>query len=87
MSDTTKKTRKQSKAKTVTFAQLRVMYAKQNEITDVGIASKRLRSKIRGAYGKNDAVTTWMSRNNKENKDGNRYGDATLTEAKAILAL
>lgn len=77
---------KQTKSKRVTFAQLRVTYAKQHDL-DVAIASKRLRAKIRNAVGKNDVVTKWIERHNKSNRDGNRYGDATATEAKAILSL
>lgn len=73
-------------SKSVPFASLRVRYAEQNKI-DVAIASKRLRSKIRGAYGKNDAVTKYVDRHKKQNRDGNRYGDATAAEAKALLAL
>lgn len=84
---TTTKPKSKSKAKSVSFAALRVRYAKDHDIADVNVASKRLRAKIRGAYGKNTVVTKWMDRHNKVNKDGNRYGDATLAEAKAILAL
>lgn len=81
MSKTTKTSRKP-----VTFATVRQRYAKQRD-EDVSIASKRLRGKIRNAYGKNDVVTKWIDRHNKDNRDGNRYGDATPAEAKAILSL
>lgn len=81
----TTKTKKRS-SKGMTFAQLRVRYAQTHDIADVSVASKRLRAKLRGAYGKNDVVTRYVDRKG-TNRDGNRYPDATAAEAKAILAL
>lgn len=80
----TTKSRKSSKG--MTFAQLRVKYAEAKGL-DVTKASKRLRAKLRGAYGKDDVVTRYIDRHNKQNADGNRYGDVTAAEAKHILAL
>lgn len=80
------KTTKTRSAKTVTFSQLRVAYAKRKG-SDVTKASKALRGKIRNAYGKDTTVTKWMDRHNKGNRDGNRYGDLTAAEAKHILSL
>lgn len=74
------------KSKAIPFAAVRVDFAKAKDI-DVTVASKRLRGKIRNAYGKNVVVTKWLDRHNKDNKDGNRYGDVTATERKALLSL
>lgn len=74
------------KSKAIPFSAVRVDYAKAKDI-DVTIASKRLRGKIRNAYGKDTTVTKWLDRHNKDNKDGNRYGDVTAAERKALLAL
>lgn len=82
----TKSRKTSSKGKGVTFAALRVSYAKAHDISDVTIASKRLRAKLRGAYGKNPVVTKYVDRKG-DNRDGNRYPDATAAEAKVILAL
>lgn len=75
-----------SKQKPVAFSALRVTYAEQKNL-DVAKASKRLRAKIRGAYGKNDMITSWLDGAAKENRDGNRYPDVPPTVAKEILAL
>lgn len=83
-------TKSPSKSKTrkpIPFAAVRVDYAKQHDLSDVTKASKRLRAKIRGAYGKDPVVTKWMDRHNKDNRDGNRYGDVTAAERKALLSL
>lgn len=74
------------KSKPIPFSAVRVDYAKAHDL-DVTIASKRLRSKIRNAYGKDTVVTKWLDRHNKDNKDGNRYGDVTAAERKALLSL
>lgn len=74
------------KSKAIPFSAVRVDYAKQHDL-DVTVASKRLRSKIRNAYGKDTVVTKWLDRHNKDNKDGNRYGDVTAAERKALLSL
>jgi hypothetical protein len=72
--------------KPIPFAAVRVDYAAAKDM-DVTKASKRLRGKIRSAYGKDVTITKWMDRHNKENKDGNRYGDVTAAERKALLSL
>lgn len=86
MSKATKATPKKQRSKGVSFASIRVQYAKDHDL-DVAIASKRLRAKIRAAVGKNDVVTSYVKRHGKTNRDGNRYGDATAAEAKALLSL
>jgi hypothetical protein len=73
--------------KPMTFSAYVVTYAKSHDITDTSKAGKRLRSKIRGAYGKNDAVTKWLDGNNKSNRDGNRYGDVSPSLAKVLAEL
>jgi hypothetical protein len=74
--------------KPIPFAAVRVDYAKAHDMSDdVTKASKRLRAKIRGAYGKDPVVTKWVDRHNKDNRDGNRYGDVTAAERKALLSL
>jgi FPC/CPF motif-containing protein YcgG len=73
--------------KAMTFSAFVVTYAKDHDITDTTKAGKRLRSKIRGAYGKNDAVTKWLDGGNKSNRDGNRYGDVSPSLAKVLAAL
>lgn len=50
-------------------------------------AAKALRAKVRNAYGKNATVTRFVDAAGKDNRDGNRYGNATRAEAKAILSL
>lgn len=80
MSNTKSRTRKP-----IPFSALRQKYAKDHDL-DVSVASKRLRAKMRNAYGKNDVVTSYIDRKG-ENRDGNRYADATPAEAKAILSL
>jgi len=82
-----KSTKSNTSRKPIPFAAVRVDYAKQHNISDVTKASKRLRAKIRGAYGKNPVVTKWMDRHNKDNRDGNRYGSVTAAERKALLSL
>lgn len=77
---------KSRKSKAIPFSAVRVDYAKAHDL-DVTIASKRLRAKIRNAYGKDTVVTKWLDRHNKDNKDGNRYGDVTAAERKALLSL
>jgi hypothetical protein len=89
MSKATKKSTKTTtnkKGKTVAFSTVRQAYAKRKGI-DVTKASKQLRAKIRGHYGKDPVVTKWMDRHNKAKGDGNRYGDMTTAEAKHIAAL
>ena len=86
MSRTKPKPKGGSKAKHVSFATLRQQHAK-NKSLDIAVASKRLRAKIRGAYEKNDVITKYVDRHGKSNRDGNRYGDATVAEAKEILSL
>lgn len=76
---------KEGKSKGVTFSAIIAKYAKDHEI-DTTVAGKRLRAKVRGAYGKNDAVTRFVDRKG-ENRDGNRYPLATSAEAKALLSL
>lgn len=71
----------------VTFSAFIVTYAKARDISDTTKAGKRLRSKIRNAHGKNDAVTKWLNASNKDNRDGNRYADVTPAVAKELLAL
>ena len=73
--------------KPVTFSAFIVTYAKAHEISDTTKAGKRLRSKIRNAYGKDDAVTKWLDAGNKDNRDGNRYGDVNAATAKVLLSL
>jgi hypothetical protein len=73
--------------KPIPFAAVRVDYAKAHDMSDVTKASKRLRAKIRGAYGKDATVTKWVDRHNKDNRDGNRYGTCTAAERKALLSL
>lgn len=86
MSKVTKtKTSRKSSTKGMTFAALRVKYAEAKGL-DVTIASKRLRSKLRGAYAKDPVIKGYIDRKGK-NADGNRYPDPTAKEAKAILAL
>lgn len=75
-----------SKAKVVTFATVRQAYAKRKGI-NVTKASKQLRAKIRGQYGKDKIVTKYLDRANKDNRDGNRYPDMTPAEAKHIVSL
>lgn len=83
MSKTQGKTRK---TKSVSFSAICVKYAQDHDINDVSVAAKRLRAKLRGAYGKHDVVTSYVDRKG-ENRDGNRYPDATAPEAKALLSL
>jgi hypothetical protein len=78
---------KTTNKKPMTFSAFVVTYAKANDISDVTKAGKRLRSKIRNSYGKNDAVTKWIDAQNKDNKDGNRYGDVNAATAKVLLSL
>lgn len=73
--------------KAITFSQFVVQYAKAHDIDDTTKAGKRLRSKIRAAHGKNDAVTKWLASGNKDNRDGNRYGNVTPAVAKVLQAL
>jgi hypothetical protein len=73
--------------KAITFSAFVVQYAQAHDMTDTTKAAKRLRSKIRNAHGKDDAVTKWIANANKENKDGNRYPDVTPTVAKALTSL
>jgi FPC/CPF motif-containing protein YcgG len=80
-------TKTKAAPKAMTFSAFVVTYAKDHDIADTTKAGKRLRSKIRGAYGKNDAVTKWLDNGNKSNRDGNRYGDVTPTIAKVLAAL
>lgn len=72
--------------KPMTFSAFVVTYAKAKDIDDVTKAGKRLRSKIRNAYGKNDAVTKFVDGKG-ENRDGNRYPDVTPTLAKELTSL
>jgi hypothetical protein len=81
-----KDTKSKSRKKNVTFAAIRQQYAKRKGI-DVTKASKQLRAKIRGQYGKNDTVTRYVDRCKSGNADGNRYGDATAAEAKVLINL
>ena len=73
--------------KSITFSAFVVQYAKAHDIDDTTKAGKRLRSKIRSAHGKNDAVTKWLSSHNKDNRDGNRYPDVTPAAAKVLSSL
>lgn len=73
--------------KAITFSAFVVQYAKAHDMTDTTKAGKRLRSKIRAAHGKNDAVTKWLTDQNKDNRDGNRYGSVTPALAKVLNSL
>ena len=86
MSTVTRKA-KSTKAAPMTFSAFVVTYATDKGIDDVTKAGKRLRSKIRNSYGKNDAVTKWIDGQDKQNKDGNRYKDVTPATAKVLLSL
>jgi hypothetical protein len=80
-----KASRKRS-SKPTPWATVRVEYATAKSL-DVTEASKRLRGKIRNAYGKDAVITKWIDRHDKTNRDGNRYGPCTAAERKAILSL
>lgn len=86
MSKSTKTATTDKKDKTVAFATVRQAYAKRKGV-DVTKASKQLRAKLRGQYGKDEVVTKYLDRHNKNNRDGNRYPDMTQAEAKHILSL
>lgn len=81
-----KATKTKTTTKAVAFSTVRQAYAKRKGI-DVTKASKQLRAKMRGAYGKDKVVTKYLDRHNKTNRDGNRYPDMTQAEAKHIAAL
>lgn len=76
-----------TKTKAMTFSAFRVQYAKAKDISDPTKAGKRLRSKIRNAYGKNEAVTKWIDSSKKDNKDRAPYPDVPPTVAKELLSL
>jgi len=73
--------------KVMTFSAFRVQYAQQKGITDPTKAGKRLRSKIRNAYGKNDVVTKWIDGSKKDNRDRAPYPDVTPAVAKELSTL
>lgn len=80
-------TKTTNKSKAMTFSAFRVQYAKAKDISDPTKAGKRLRSKIRNAYGKNEVVTKWIDGSKKDNKDRAPYPDVPPAVAKELISL